>query len=622
MKSIILVQNPAAAQFFIARIKKKSNYVWLTYDSLAREILINEGLNVCDDHDLFNHQIDKVEELSKLANYLSCEWFKVLNFRNSPPLEIIPEELFHRTLNYIFDSILRGFHFINRFREEFEGRELITTRTDCIESSQGKRGEDSHSIMNALLLNFSDKWKFKVKYIHMRQAKSFKYDSKLLNSIRYRIINFTLKTFGNNPAGTVLFSGNPRLLDPVRSSLGENTSTSQLKFCSRLRHLNKLWDKNYICLPIGNTNRYFKEKFDVRILEKHKRALKDSGIFTYGEDDLFNVIWPYIERLYLNEIPNIMELYNASKKKFLSSKTRLLVVDEDATEFQRCLVHTARATHIKSIVVLHGLPGKRLGFVPFVANCLMSWGELSSKRLMAWGIPANKIIDTGCPKYDSLFKKSGKGAEKVKLCKDLDLDPHSPLILIMPRAIRANALELHFEELCQSTREIIKSIRYFIAIAQRTPEVSYVFKFRITGKAAKKALLEIIDVNGGNAKINIRWVMEGNGLFYIKASDYVFNNLSSAMLEAICMKKVIVQMNYSAFPDLFNVGAYGFKNIIRTYDETLELCMQIQNNNFNKERAIKDQHSLIRPFLYASDGQAARRIAEAINDKVESIISE
>lgn len=80
-----------------------------------------------------------------------------------------------------------------------------------------------------------------------------------------------------------------------------------------------------------------------------------------------------------------------------------VVLDQDATPLARAAVAVGRRYGAFSLVVQHGAPYCRFGFAPLAADRILVWGQSSRGRLIAWGVPPQRIRVTGCPHAEELY---------------------------------------------------------------------------------------------------------------------------------------------------------------------------------------------------------------------------
>lgn len=103
-------------------------------------------------------------------------------------------------------------------------------------------------------------------------------------------------------------------------------------------------------------------------------------------------------------------LWTSAGEAWRAAPPRLVVVDHDTSSLQRAAVLLARQNGDASIVVQHGLPSSRFGFLPLAADGLCAWGTTSAEQLREWGLDPGKVWVTGAPGHDGSFGPAAAAA--------------------------------------------------------------------------------------------------------------------------------------------------------------------------------------------------------------------
>jgi hypothetical protein len=83
---------------------------------------------------------------------------------------------------------------------------------------------------------------------------------------------------------------------------------------------------------------------------------------------------------------------------------RHLVMASDQHRWGHLAAHLARERGIRTLVLQHGLPQYRLGFVPLVADEIATWSERSDDWLVRHGAPSDRLVRLGNPRLDGLVR--------------------------------------------------------------------------------------------------------------------------------------------------------------------------------------------------------------------------
>lgn len=115
-----------------------------------------------------------------------------------------------------------------------------------------------------------------------------------------------------------------------------------------------------------------------------------------------------------------------------------VVLDQDATPLARVVVAEARRGGVPSLVVQHGAPCVRFGFAPLAADRFCAWGEPARRQLLDWGIDAERIVVTGCPRIEPRGPAEARAVGPARRRPRLLLLATAP-----PRDDRPDSVEFH-----------------------------------------------------------------------------------------------------------------------------------------------------------------------------------
>lgn len=101
-------------------------------------------------------------------------------------------------------------------------------------------------------------------------------------------------------------------------------------------------------------------------------------------------------------IDKIMSLRNKMKESFIKNKIDALIVPNDMSFFENISINIFKELNRKSIVFLHGLPGRYNNIDDNRADYLIVWGEKIRQNYIKAGVDENKIFVSGHPNYKCL----------------------------------------------------------------------------------------------------------------------------------------------------------------------------------------------------------------------------
>lgn len=610
-KKIVLVQDHQSADYWLHEAQRPffNSAKFICLDPLAALILKHKVPALVTAAEYLCYDNDRVRKVGERAHYLSCTWFKDIDGLFATECRQRPEYIASREFNYAFLALFRAAVIIdNILNKETDCRFYIRDVPLRVKSSIRWDPLDSPAVHILKSLKSSGKIDLEVR----QEARGGHEASNPVVPVKEPIDLNSLAWVMNkykSPRGAVLYSGNPSLLEPLRGELSVLDNTLpyiRLFECSGVRALLSAFMPNEV--PVVRKAAK-KLSHDINLSAVRQKLLQ-SGMFQMEGLDLLPVIWPKIEAFYNHDWTIIKELITTLTETLKQLKPKALLVDEDVTRFNKALVLSAKSLGIKTGVVMHGLPGARVGYVPLEADVMYSWGDLPKNTLVEWGVSESKIYVTGCSKYDRLVRNNTPNSKKIKqLRKKAGFETDKPMVLVIPGAFRPNPLELLIEEECTSPEEIVRGIQYFVRMAREFPSVNILCKFR--SGYPNDLYVEKMRLVEKELPPNMAWHIEGLALDWMEASDMIFNHFSSAALEAVLLSKPVVQMNFSGFPDIYPFIDLGVQSSVRSITQLREVFRQLSQREFDLEAMAAKQTNLLTPFIYAADGRSAKRVCQA-----------
>ncbi|GEM_PF-6637940 len=599
---IVLVQGADSATALIRRYGQSRIKRWVAYDALAQQILHDHRIPFVDESYYLKSEVSVLKSLPGEASRLAEHWYRGL-----PPVYPLEnsrfriEDFYSKSFNSYFLSMLCAYHFLVRIREIEGPCHLATTRYGMDSHSRSHRFRRKESPVPLLLETFGSQWGFKLIYESLDEPASPKKKTSQLVDLTCRVGAFVSRKMSR---GKILFSGNPMLLGPVERELKARYQLDSLyaRPFKRIRDLIHI-PKGRLLIPVpeqGGPSRNFDHRKIHEVLKRDHRISSD-------QNDFLPFVWEKIEAFYKEEALWADKVFREIKVALQALRPLYVICDEDVIEFNRMLVLAANEMGIPTLVVAHGLPGSPSGYLPLASRHVAVWGNYMSEVLNSWGLSSDRMVLTGCPKYDSLTPEMNLREHKKTVCERFQWNPDQPMTVIIPGKFHADPFIRFDGSGCTST-EALKTAHHFVRVAGKVRGVNLIYKFRADSQenqVFKKLIQRSISPN-------IKFVHEGLALDYIKASDVVFNNCSSAGLEAILLKKPVINMNFSFHENIFPFFSYGLGASVTTFEGTLAICQRLAEGSLPLKEWVVSQENLVGPFLFSRDGQAASRIASFV----------
>jgi hypothetical protein len=168
--------------------------------------------------------------------------------------------------------------------------------------------------------------------------------------------------------------------------------------------------------------------------------------------------------------------------RFLEAAAPVAVaIASDQHRIGRLTVNVARAMGIRSVVIQHGLPQARIGYLPVVADVVAAWSQASEEWFLRAGTPMTCLTVTGNPRTDRLRLAVGPvlGQSVLLVLSGGGREPNLALVRSVARAVQAIPgatlrIKLHPGESAVTTRAVrsiaVREIaRQRVTVHQREP---------------------------------------------------------------------------------------------------------------------------------------------------------
>lgn len=572
---------------------------WIAVDAYAQEVFTARDIPFADESAYLGGDPARLKEIGWTAYRWSVEWF-----RNLPGIGSAgPEALSIRSFNYYFLSVLCAFQLLDSIAAKEGKCVLATPRFPHPSDEADLRFENNPTPVPLLLERIKGRWPFEVDFLEMparpqKAPASFDFGDRLP-----RLLN----RFRN---AKILFSGNPSLLAPVRRRLQKDYGRA----CATVRpftlaSFGAAADRSVFFVPS-------QRQAPRRSLWDETgayAAFKKNKTFEWQGADLLPAVWDTISAFMNWERSGLTELYEGMRRTLKDAAPDFLIVDEDVVETNRALTAAAKSLGIKTLVVSHGLPGAPFGFVPLVADHFAAWGPNMREAMEGWSVEAERLLVTGCPKYDTLAISPAQKISRSDLCRDYGWDAQKPIVLVVPGGFPRNPYE-RLDGCGSTSSEMFRTADFFLRAARAMPSVQFIFKFR-AGHHSERIFDRLAEKRGGRPA-NLRLLQEGFASDYMPIADLIFNNCSSACLEAVLLKRPVVNMNFAFHDDVFPFAAHGLGASVRTYEELKNILQRLEAGSLPLADWVRSQEGLVEAFLLSRDGGAAGRVAAFVERRL------
>ncbi|MFA5008042.1 MAG: hypothetical protein WC546_02355 [Candidatus Omnitrophota bacterium] len=341
--------------------------------------------------------------------------------------------------------------------------------------------------------------------------------------------------------------------------------------------------------PLSLTPYFFKERINLRLLSEFNAPEVLNKNYPEGAPNYFNdklnalsdaliikninvtpYLKNYLKAIWNKELRQTLETVDQSYLLFKRLKIISLLLDEDKSVSKNILAQVSGKYNVRSYVNCHGEPFHRVGYSPLIADRIFVWSPEQKDVLLQWGIESEKIIVSGCVKYE---KYSGIPASRIKrkICRQLRLDLKKPLCLITPIPISEGGHILK-KTIWQINKEVIDTVCGF-------KDIQIIIKLHHSDISQKSIKESIRKMNQSRVVVLTNY----DSLALAKGVDFLVACHTTFAIDAIAYKKPVILFEEQS------VEKYGKYNVF--YDGTNKekligsinaVTVNLGNNNTTK----------------------------------------
>ncbi len=136
-----------------------------------------------------------------------------------------------------------------------------------------------------------------------------------------------------------------------------------------------------------------------------------------------------LQQWFGSKIPEVVRVFGAFHELFTTYNVSAALSISSIVWMDSALNLIARANRVASLTLQHGLILERDLFchIPIIATQKVVWGSAVVDWYQKHGYPPSRMIATGSPRFDAIFKR--KWCTKQELCQKLTIDPAKKIIV-------------------------------------------------------------------------------------------------------------------------------------------------------------------------------------------------
>ena len=311
------------------------------------------------------------------------------------------------------------------------------------------------------------------------------------------------------------------------------------------------------------------------------------------------LLWKQLEQVfeqmkYAPYFPLLLDLMDSLLLTFSTNKPQTIFLLYETGPLALALIIACKKFEIKTVGVQHGIIGEDHNYYSFdpiatkknphgfpLPDKLLLFGESARKILIKNGYPSDRLVTFGNPTFFNLDKKKSIFASKSYYEK-YGIEENQKVILLTTIFLQGKDSWSKLDYDVQIWRYLLKNFsgnkNFFIILKPHPGEDTSIYK----------KILHHFD--SSNVKI-----IQGNTLELISISSIVISVYSSVIIDAICLKKPVVEVKFDNAESPIPLEKLGVV-ISSNLDCISEKIHEILQNDKIRNNLLKNRDTFLREY--------------------------
>jgi CDP-glycerol glycerophosphotransferase (TagB/SpsB family) len=323
--------------------------------------------------------------------------------------------------------------------------------------------------------------------------------------------------------------------------------------------------------------------------------------FRLGPVDLAPVAQPLIQTLLEVRLPMALPVVEGLQAIIQHKRPQIILTVPDQRWNAKAAIELGRQAHIPSVTIQAAVISSHPRYDTVVADRVAVIGDSSRRLWEEKGVPTEKLVVTGAPRFDDKYRLDPRAVERVRAFLGVPLA--KPIITFATQPLSPTIIE--------------QNVIHVVRAADQFPDHQLVFKVHPRESPARYS--ELLAKLRAHKVITVQKI-DLNAL--LQASALVVTGFSTTALEAMIFERPVLIINLTGEPDPVDyvnsgaaLGAYAPEDVVIQMERLLTDAHVREALAHARRKYVIDQ-------LYRTDGHAAQRVAELIQQMSTADLSE
>jgi len=336
-------------------------------------------------------------------------------------------------------------------------------------------------------------------------------------------------------------------------------------------------------------------------------------LLSYRSAGLLEAMETTIRKLFVFRLARGAANVMMTEEMIKRENPQLIILQDEYSEWQRCLLVAARKMHVPTLAIQHGVIGPshfgyyhaeektRYSSKAFpIPDLTAVYGKYTKEALeQTCNYPPGSVVAVGNHRFDYIPSYLSDTSTKTReaVCKEFGLDPQKRIVLVATGALQSR---YGYPDHDRMLLDAVYSARL------SRPELQLVVKLH---PKEDGALQRSMAVEMGLSDVVI---VKERLVELLRICDLLVTIHSAVAMEAIAMGKPVVTVNLTGEKDPYPYAGSGAAIGVYKQEDLLPAVYAALEDPKTRRRLDQGRREFVQDHLHGADGRASERIAQLV----------
>ncbi|PIN86283.1 hypothetical protein COV19_05740 [Candidatus Woesearchaeota archaeon CG10_big_fil_rev_8_21_14_0_10_44_13] len=307
----------------------------------------------------------------------------------------------------------------------------------------------------------------------------------------------------------------------------------------------------------------------------------------YRKIGLWDILRPRLRFLFLRRFAQVSEYIETTRHMISVKKPSIIVIANDTSTYGRVAAAVSGMESVPNLLVQHGAVADEPKYNRIFADDMAVEGPEVRRFFIEKGLPENKFMVTGQPRYDVLARREGIPG-RDEMCSKLGIDGKKKVIVLATQVPECN------EKVVRAVYDAVKGMQDCFLVVKLHPA------------ERTDRMYQDLRKETGIKNIVIGKDIHLYGL--LNACELMITVFSTTALEAMMLDRPVITINLTGEPDMMPYASSGAALGVYKADDLKDAIEKVMHDRKTKEALDKNREKFVYGLVYKMDGKASERV--------------